>query len=217
MEGVFGCFPFTFGDTTDEPQETEHRALLDAMADVLDPTQDTAHEIETWAQSLALAVIWEASERLANQMVPAKMLEALPWWEEVLKLTPTPEDTDNDRRARVAAKLRGLGNNALPDIEETARKVLGLSFVEVIVVDPANVISYWPGGIPGPPGLEWYSNRCVVGVRMAKAGMTDAQFFAKRAALIQALDALIPAWMGYAVGVGSSFVVSQGIVGTTLL
>jgi hypothetical protein len=40
---------------------------------------------------------------------------------------------------------------------------------------------------------------------------------AKRAALIQALGALLPAWMAAATGVGSEFVVGSGVVGQTLL
>jgi hypothetical protein len=227
MFGALASFPWTFGDTTDEPQEVEYHALLDGMRDVLDPTTDTAHEIETWAQSLAVAVIWEVSERLANQAFPAKMLEALAMWETVLKLTPSADDTEADRRGRVAAKLRGLGNNALPDIEATASAVLGAAFVEVIVGEPDDQITYWPGGgdvgsngggsAPGPPGFEWCSTRALVGVRMSKAGLTDAQFIAKRAALIQALDALIPSWMSYVVGVGSEWVVGVGIVGQTII
>jgi hypothetical protein len=105
----------------------------------------------------------------------------------------------------------------LSERHEVMGKVLRAAFVEVVTVDPANVVAYWPGGIPGPPGFEWYSNRAVVGVRVSKAGLTDAQFFAKRAAVVQALDALLPAWMTYVVGVGSEFVVGQGVVGQTLL
>lgn len=218
MAGVFVTWPWTFGDDeTDEPEETEHQALLDAMSAVLDPTEDTAHEIETWAHSVALAAIWDAGERIANQAIPERMLEALELWETALKIPPQPGDTEIDRRARVAAKLRGLKNNALPDIEATARKVLGAAFVEVIVSDPATEISYYLGGIPGPPGLEWYSSRAVVAVRMSKAGLTDAQFVARRAALANSLDALLPSWMSYVVGTESDFTCGSSIVSQALL
>lgn len=215
--GVYGTFPFTFGDTTDDAFEVEHKALLEAMSPALDPTEDTAHEIETYAEALGLAMIWDANERLANQAIPEKMLEALTDWEQVLKLNPSVDDSDQERRARVAAKLRGLINNALPDIEATAKKALGVNFGAVVLVDPANQVTYWPGGVPGPPGLEWYSSRAIVGIRMTTAGLNAAQFAAKRAALIQALDSTLPSWMAMACGVGSEFVVNQGIVGQTLI
>ena len=216
--GIYGTFPFTFGDTSDDAFEVEHTAMLGALAEYgLDATEGTEHEIETYAHALALSMIWDADERLANQAIPEKMLEALTDWEQILKLTPTIDDSDQERRARVAAKLRGLINNALPDIEATAKKVLGVNFAAVVLVDPANHITYWGGGIPGPPGLEWYSSRAIVAIRMTQTGLSASQFAAKRAALIQALDAMLPAWMSGAVGVGSQFVVNQGIVGTTLV
>ncbi len=215
--GVYGTFPFTFGDTTDDAFEVEHKALLDAMSPALDPTEDTAHEIETYAEALGLAMIWDANERLANQAIPEKMLEALTDWEQVLKLNPSVDDSDQERRARVAAKLRGLINNALPDIEATAKKALGVNFGAVVLVDPANQITYWPGGTPGPPSFEWYSSRAIIGIRMTATGLNAVQFAAKRAALIQALDSTLPSWMAMACGVGSEFVVNQGIVGQTLL
>jgi hypothetical protein len=215
--GGWGTFPFTFGDTSDDAFEVEHKALLETMAPVLDPTEDTAHEIETYADALGLAMIWDANERLANQAIPEKMLEALTDWEQILKLNPSVDDSDQERRARVSAKLRGLINNALPDIEATAKKVLGANFDAMVLPDPATSITYWPGGTPGPPGFEWYSSRAIIGVRMTLTNLTQAQFVAKRAALIQALGALLPAWMAAATGVGSEFVVGSGVVGQTLL
>jgi hypothetical protein len=215
--GGYATFPLTFGDTSGDAFETEHKALLETMSPALDPTEDTAHEIETYAEALALAMVWDANERLANQAIPERMLEALTDWEQILKLAPSVDDSDQERRARVAAKLRGLINNALPDIEATAKKVLGVNFAAVVLVDPANHVTYWDGGVPGPPGLEWYSSRAIVGVRMTQTGLTSAQFAAKRAALTQALESTIPAWMVAACGVGSEFVVNQGVVGLTLI
>jgi len=215
--GIFGTFPFTFGDTTDDAFEVEHKALLEAMSPALDPTEDTAHEIETYAEALGLAMIWDANERLANQAIPEKMLEALTDWEQVLKLNPSVDDSDQERRARVAAKLRGLINNALPDIEATAKKALGVNFGAVVLVDPANHYVYSPANVPGPPGFEWSSSRAVVGIRMTQSGLNAAQFSAKRAATIQALTSMLPSWMAESVGVGSEFVINEGVFGVTLL
>ena len=215
--GVYGTFPFTFGDTTDDAFEVEHKALLEAMSPALDPTEDTAHEIETYAEALGLAMIWDANERLANQAIPEKMLEALTDWEQVLKLNPSVDDSDQERRARVAAKLRGLINNALPDIEATAKKALGVNFGAVVLVDPADHYVYSPANVPGPPSFEWSSSRAIVGIRMTTTGLNAAQFSAKRAATIQALTSMLPSWMAESVGVGSEFVINEGVFGVTLL
>lgn len=213
IKGVFCTWPWTFGGRGEDPEDVAAQAMLDAMAPVLDPTPDTPHEIETRAHAIAIAAIWQASSRMANQAIASKMLEALTMWEELLKLTPSPEDSENARRDVVASRLRGLKNNARPDIEDTARKVLRASFVEVVTPDPDNVVAYWPGGIPGPPGFEWTSTQAIVGIRMSKASMTDAQFYAKRAAVYQAMDALLPSWMKAVVGVGNEFTVNVSIVG----
>jgi hypothetical protein len=52
---------------------------------------------------------------------------------------------------------------------------------------------------------------------MNQTNLTAAQFVAKRAAVMQALDAMLPSWMVNLCGVGSAFVVNEGIVGVTLL
>lgn len=216
--GVYGTFPFTFGDTTDDAFEVEHKALLDAMSPALDPTEDTAHEIETYAEALGLAMIWDANERLANQAIPERMLEALTDWEQVLKLNPSVDDSDQERRARVAAKLRGLINNALPDIEATAMKALGVNFGAVVLADPDDHFVFAPGNTPGPPGYEWSSSRAIICIRMTDSGLNAAQFAAKRAALIQALDAMAPSWMSYECGTGEDgFIVDLGVVDETLI
>ena len=215
--GIYGSFPLTFGDTSDDAHEVEHKALLDALEPGFSPEEDTAHDIETYAHALAMAMIWDANERLANQAIPEKMIDALPIWEETLKLTPTIGQSDQSRRAAVAAKLRGLINNALPDIEAAAKKAAGTSFHSLVLADPSNTVSYWPGGIPGPPGYEWTSSRALIGIRLTKAGLSDAQFNAIRSAIVNALDAMIPAWMTFSIGTGSSFICAQGVVGETYL
>ena len=215
--GGYGSFAFTFGDTTDDAHEVEHKALLDALEPGFSPEDDTAHEIETYAHALALAMIWDANERLANQAIPEKMLDALTDWEQILKLKPTLDQSDQSRRAAVAAKLRGLINNALPDIEAASRKAAGGNFHSVVVVDPDDAISYWPGGIPGPPSMEWSSTRALIGVRLTKTGLSDAQFNEVRSAVVNALDPMLPAWMTFSVGVGSSFTCGQSIVGQDYL
>jgi hypothetical protein len=58
--GGYATFPLTFGDTSGDAFETEHKALLETMSPALDPTEDTAHEIETYAEALALAMVWDA-------------------------------------------------------------------------------------------------------------------------------------------------------------
>jgi hypothetical protein len=54
-------------------------------------------------------------------------------------------------------------------------------------------------------------------VRLTKTGLSDAQFNEVRAAVVNALDPMLPAWMTFSVGVGSSFTCGQSIVGQDYL
>ncbi len=208
-------FPFTLGGG-ESPEETEHMALLDALAPGWDADEDPIHNAECLAYAQILSTIWACNKRLTNQALPMRMLENLTTWEEVLKLRPSARDTDVDRRRRVAAKLRGLGNNTIGDIRDAVEALLGENFDDLVFVAPANVVSYWPVN-PGPPGFEWTSNRAVLGVRMNKNALSESAFFDKRAALVDLLDSILPSWMTFRIGVGTSFIVNQGVVGQTFL
>lgn len=214
--GAYGGFPLKLGGTRDMPLRVEHQALISALEAGYDPA-DPVHAIETFAQARGVHMVWSAGKRLSNQAIPEKMLEMLPVWEGILGLTPAPGTSDFARRAAVAARMRGLLNNALPDIEEVCAKVMGSNYEAVVTVDPALVTAYWPGGIPGPPGFEWCSNTATIGVRVNKNGLDDAGFLAKVARLRDQLDKLLPAWMTYNIGVGSDFVVGVSIVGQDFL
>jgi len=215
--GKWGGFPFKFGGTQQKPSKVEHRALLAAMEPALDPTDGTVHAIETFAEARTLGMIWGAGKRLANQAIPARMLEALPDQEQILKIIPTPGTTDNERRDAVAAKQRGLAGNTMVDIEAALRKLLGRNFEEILYTPREDVVAYWPGGIPGPPGYEWTSSKAHIGIRVNLNGLSPGEGQKLGAKLFGLLDTMIPAWMSYSIGVGSEFVLSKGMLGITFL
>lgn len=214
--GAANPFPLTLGGGV-SAVSAEHGALLRALTRVFDTSEGSDIWVETYADAVAIATIWAVNARLRSMHVPTHMLDALVTWETACGLRPARGDSDASRREAVGAKLRGLSGNALGDIEAAAEELLGVFFVALVVVDPANVIAYWPGINPGPPGLEWSSNRAIVGVRMSRQGLDDPTFFALRARLSRMLDALLPSWMRYAIGLGSSFVIGQGVIGATFL
>jgi hypothetical protein len=47
--------------------------------------------------------------------------------------------------------------------------------------------------------------------------LSDDEFAAQRAQVAQLLDAMIPSWMSYRIGTGSSFIVNVGVVGQTFV
>ena len=209
-------WPFRFG-ARDETQDIEHQAILDALSPGWDISAGTDLYDETMVDALAITMIWLVNKRIGNQNFPRRMLESLPVWEQACDLRPSVDDLDVDRRARVAAKLRGIAGNSLFDLEAAAEEILGNNFDGLVVVDPDNWITYWPGLNPGPPGYEFSSNRATIGIRMIKTGLPEAVFRARRDDVADAIDQMRPAWMTYVIGVGSDFVLNVGVVGQTVI
>lgn len=197
--------------------EVELEALLDMLAPGWDVDEDSALYAEAYVDALAVATIWTLNRRHANQGIPERMLEALPRWEEALKLRPTRKDSMQARRRAVAAKLRGLAGNTLNDIYDALAKLLGAAFDGLATVPEAQATTYWPGINPGPPGFEWSSNRVRIAVRMNSAGLTRDQYVTLRSKAFSLLDGLAPDWMTFTIGSGSEFIINQGIIGQTLL
>ena len=222
MFGAYGGFPFEFGGS-DGVHEAEHMALLDELAPGWDVSEGTQVWNECYAHARAVTTIWYLSDRLKNEVLPLRMLSNLEEWEAATGLRVVDGDTDIARRQRLAAKLRGLAGNTISDIQGACTAVFGASFLGLI--NAADVIAYWPGGpeiagvtcAPGPPGLEWSSNRVALAVQVTRDGLAAGVFEDKLAALAEVLDGMLPAWMTYQIGTGSEFVTNVGIVGETFI
>jgi hypothetical protein len=198
------AFPLRFGGG-DSIVEVEHLAMLDALAPGWDVSEDTEVYAEAYAHACAVSVIWAVNERLKNQAIPLRMLEALTTWEEATRSFPGAGDSANTRRRRVAAKLRGIAGNTLADITETCEAALGDNFVTIHTVDSADEIVFWPNApaisgvtsAPGPPGYEWCTNRCRLWIELTSAGTSDGEFLTRQASAYNAVNAILPAWMNF--------------------
>lgn len=209
-------FPFTFGGG-DSAIETVHQALLEKYAPAWDVSDEKEMSAVAYAEAICVGLVWACNKRLANQLVPSRMLEALTDFEEATRLRPAATERDNDRRSALAAKLRGLSGNTLSDIEAACQALLGNNFDELVQTPEANAVTFWPGVNPGPPGLEWSSTRARLTVVMTKDGLTDSEFLALKAKLSLLLGDLLPCWMTYEIGVGSGFLTDEGLLDETLL
>lgn len=197
--------------------EDVQAALLRPLERYLDTEPGTGVNSETYGEATLVEAVWAVNERLAGFMIPSRMLESLPTWEEACGLRPTDADSDAQRRGAVGAAFRGISGNAPPDIADAIAAAAGQAYVDTLRCDPADDVTYWPGINPGPPGFEWSSNRAIVGAKLTSDGQSLRQYRAAQAAVARTLDRMLPARMGYRVGSGDGFLAGVGIVGETFL
>jgi hypothetical protein len=216
--GRYNPFPRRFGGGPNV-LEIEHLAMLDALAPAWDVSDTTEIHAETYAHALAITAIWALNKRLEGHRIPLRMLETLTTWDQACGLRPMTGDPPIDRRRAVASKLRGFAGNALAQIDDVCRDLAGTAYLGLVTAQTAQVVTYWPGMAPGPPGFEWTSNRAQVAVRLdATAFRREAELLDLFQKLRNTLNALCPAWMGFEIGTDDGgWIVSVGIVGQTLL
>lgn len=214
--GGYNRFPFTFGGG-DSVHEIEHEAILGALDGALDPSEGTEHWCEAYAEAGLLDAIWAINNRLSNQMIPTRMMENLEVWEESTGLRPTPGTPPVIRRNKLAAKFRVMSGNSPADIEGMAGNISGTNFVEYRKVDPDNVISYWPGVNPGPPGMEWSSNYAKFAIVINQSGITESVFKDIVNELMLQLDRSVSSYTVFYVGISDPFIFNIGKLGRTLL
>lgn len=221
--GKNNSFPRRFGGKP-RFRSYEERALARTFQkDGFDVSRGTTKAAEAYAFGGAIANIWAVNERLRGADIPSRMIETLPTYEEILHTRPASEDTDNMRRAAVAARLRGISGQATKeDIEGVCRELLGNAFEGLRTVAPDAEFSYWPGMNPGPPGFEWTSNRALIGIAVRQDSRTDAAWNRVMSQLRDLLHTLLPGWEVFEIGQDDGgFVLGIdegcGIVGVTFL
>ena len=198
----FGCYnpyPRKFGGGKRAIQVV-HEGLLEASDRAgLDVSEGSVEWCESLGQAAVIANGHAAAERAHYHIIPRKMTESLPVWEQALGITPAIGTTSYDRRMAVDARFRALTSNAEPDIRDVCANVTGRAFVGVSYVPLAQELRYWPGIKPGPPGLDWVSTQCMVFVTLTNQTVTDAEYLRIESTLYELLDNFLPAWMAFSI------------------
>lgn len=191
--GLYNIFPRRFGGGR-SIREQESIALKRAFErDGFDPEHPTK-AAEAHALSIVPSIIWACNERLRGAEIPARMIETLPTYEELTRVVVDPNSSDTERRTNVEAKLRGTaGQSTADDIEAVARVLFGASYQGIYRVSEASALTYWIKN-PGPPGKEWSSTRCYVGIAYDRKVYDDALWNRILARARDMFSTLIPAW-----------------------
>lgn len=218
--GRFNPFPLRLGGGK-RPIELAHETLTKAYGENLDIDDSTVAGLEAYAEARITGTAWIASKRLANQMIPSKMLEGLPIWEDATGLVSEEAVNEAERRAAVAGKLRGLFNNATPDVRDACAELLGANFVGLYTTASADDTTYWPAINPGHPEMPWSTNSAIYFVEVTRAGLDQEVFLRKIGKVGRMLDDMIPAWMGFYVftrdthGSATGFILDKSLLDIT--
>lgn len=216
LGGHGGKFPVRCGGG-DELLLQIHQAILDELRPYFNVSADTEIWIEAYVDAVACWMVWRFNARLKESWNPNGMLDTFEMFASATGVVINANDRPHDIGAKIAAKFRGFGGNALVDQEEVASKIFGKNFVKLMITPKDKRVSYWPGVNPGPPGFEWASNVSITGVLVTKYALSDSDFSRLKADLGKLLDEMLPSWASFTIGTGPGFVVNQGIVGETLV
>lgn len=190
--GGFNPWPLRFGGGKSNIQ-TIYESINASLGEAYDTSDESNVTAETMAEARAIAAVWSANARLANQWDPNRVTDMLRRVERVFGITPLPTDSDNTRRARLATKFRALGGPLYVVLPDLCKSILGDAFVSVEHITPALAKTHWPGSTPAEND-KYSSTVAHILVHVTKpATWTLYEYRARLGALVSALDDFLPA------------------------
>lgn len=172
-----------------------------AVLDALNEARGTAYNVEpgsavyaeNFAIARAIASIWDANERLANQFDTNKMGAFIPRWEKILGITAIPGVSLSERKKAIAAQFslwsrEGTTQNMIDLVKECLKEI----FIEITHLDSNSNKAAMPGGLinfggANIPDGEWFSKVSHACVRLwqprNKLGVpliTDAEYASRK-------------------------------------
>ncbi len=195
--GTWRCpFPRPFGGNSVSRVSRIHDALISNVGDAMTTEQGTIAGGELVASARLLSLADRAIDRRVRQgQDPRKCSDPLlARWESILGIGASVNDSDNARRARVAARLLtnyGAGAGELSRIAATA---FGSWTTAIHYNDATSAAMLWPGSTPSVPG-SWYSTVALITVEYIRPmAATDDEARAKCGACADAFNEFLPAW-----------------------
>lgn len=148
---------------------------------------------------------WSTSARLGHSRDPWRMsLETLERWERMLKLPRRRTDTEAVRRARLANNFSLVGLPAITSLLQAqaaltvGTRLVALEYIPIALARVTVPSASYPIGIV-VPRAPWSSTVCHVLFLCQKlAGDSESSFYEAMGQLTAAVDAILPAWMGFA-------------------
>ena len=179
--------------------------IIESLASQLGTAYDTEDTdgivyLELMAEARCIQAMWSQNARMANQWQAARMTDFLERWERIYKIPVFFSDTLVERRARVGVAQARVGRSDGPAVYDVCSTILGTAFVAIVHTTSAAAVVWTPTGWPmGSHGTtNWYSTVAHVAVKVTQpSSMSDAEFYDRTAALMVALDGVLPAWVTF--------------------
>lgn len=203
--GGFHPYPRRFGGGRPLLQ-TLHASLAAQRGTALEAGRATSTD-PVWLENMAIARAicfdgWGTNQRLGHQWDPARMTDMLARWERIMRIRPTAEATEAQRRDAIAMRMgtfAGVANHA--KLLTTLLRVLPDMFVAVEYIDRSQAVMVVPAaGYPWGIVIagRWSSTTAHVLVRLQKpAGYSEGDFYAGAGKVGPVMDALLPAWCSF--------------------
>ncbi len=195
---------FRTGGAADSLQELLLRSLNDARGSAVEAVPGTVAWVEDMALARVMFAASEAVRRLAYQFDPLRMTAFLERWENILKIVPGIEATDNERRRTVAAKFALIGTPPfVQNVKDYLDALIGNVYVETLRINSADAETYVPNGVVIPGGItipagEWSSTVSHIPIRVAQPlAMIDAEFYSTVGSFKPFLYDYLPAYVSF--------------------
>lgn len=187
-------FSVRFGGSAHEAVEENYNRIRANNGDAFADEEDSAIDAETQAQARLLARIDAKLRNYVEQSDPRALSTLLSRWEAVLGIQPSRNDSDSERRARVASRLLTTYSATTDGIDSLARAAFYPWTTRVHYTDADDAVMYWPGG-NSHPDYDWYSTVAHIVIEYVKPAYASRDAAEARWALcLKALDEFAPAW-----------------------
>lgn len=216
MPGGFGWhnpWPLEWGGGPTEDEKT-YEAMRSAVGN-LAAVDDTGID-GLWRQCRAGAYASASTfvERAVLQAFPQVATDSLPLWEDFLRIIPTSDQTDEDRRQAVvtAYTSRSLADGA--DVAARLKAIDGRISVLSIPFSQATTVMMGGSFEAAAPN---YSSEFLIPVQIAITGSPTQADRESMTTGAKYLDETLPAWVDYYVVTGVGFTLDLSLLDTTAL
>jgi hypothetical protein len=186
-------------------------SLAQQRGTVYDNDQTGNVFIENMAIARAIAEAWSNNQRMSNQWDSARMTEFIPRWETILGIVPKHDDTEQDRRERIARAFEKLTQtNIYQTVYDLLISLIPDIFIRITHTSHADAVNWvdstlpevwngaaWVARVAEPSGLvTWYSSSAHILIEVSQpSGMLDGEFYETVAQINSVLDSILPGWV----------------------